>query len=172
MIDFLFQTPQSGSTLLHFATRQGHTHIVDWLTKITSIDLNIKDAVRPFKYLFFVVAHTTTLCVFHAKGGRTALIWAINKRYKEIVRILCSCPSLNANIRNKVPDVLHACWNPSPSLPSRSEQNVQDGQTALTLASRFGYFWAITLLTKVKSTDLTVQDEVDCMLANMGTFGP
>ena len=38
----------------------------------------------------------------------------------------------------------------------------------MTLASRFGYFWAITLLTKAKSTDLTLQDEVDCMLASMG----
>ena len=45
--------------------------------------------------------------------------------------------------------------------------NMQDGHTALILASRFGHLWAIPFLTTLPSIDLTCQDEVIDVLANM-----
>ncbi len=91
---------QNGNPILIYAFKKGDKEIVEVLLKKPNIDINMKDDnvilifSKHMKKCYYI------LCVY--ENGSTALIYASQNGYKEIVEVLLKMPTIDINLKDKV----------------------------------------------------------------------
>ena len=165
---------------LHGACKMGNLKIVNCLTSLSSVDVNIKDGsgytplhtachYGHLDIIKFLVSLPSVNVNIQDGSGYTPLTTACSYGHLDIIKFLVSLPSSDVNIRKDssyTPLYTACCYGHLHilkflvSLPS-ADVNIRDdsGYTPLHAACRYGHLDIIKFLLSLPTADVNIRDD-------------